>query len=209
MARPTLDPRGLRRRLGGLAAACACALLAAGTAGAAGAGKGLADATIAGLKAEVEDGELLVSFNLDNGFPKEVRERLHAGNAISYRHRVDMILRKSFWLTPNKLLGRTVVETKVEYDELTRQYKLYRRTENKTKVKDDPFLDLEVRRTTESLDEAVDWMTVVEEVPLPWRPDLSGSDRLRVKVHSNLGRRFVLQVFPSSYSVTAELRLEF
>jgi hypothetical protein len=192
-----------------LAVAGVLALLAVGTAGAAGGGKGLAAAEIAGLTAGVEDGELLVSFRLDNAFPTEVRERLHSGNAISFRHRVDMILRRPFWLTPNKLLGRTVVETKVEYDELTRQYKLYRRTENKTKVKDDPFLDLEVRRTTESLDEAVDWMTVLDEVPLPWRADLSGSDRLRVRVHSNLGRRFVLQVIPSSYSVTAELRLEF
>jgi len=192
-----------------LAVAGALALLAVGAAGAAGGGRGLADAEIAGLTAGVEDGALLVSFRLDNAFPAEVRERLHSGNAISFRHRVEMILRRPFWLTPNRLLGRTVVETKVEYDELTRQYKLYRRTENKTKVEDDPFLDLEVRRTTESLDEAVDWMTVLDEVPLPWRADLAGSDRLRVRVHSNLGRRFLLQVIPSSYSVTAELRLEF
>ena len=108
------------------AAAFLCLLLALGAAHAA--ETGLAAAEITDLDARVQDDELLVSFRLKDAFPDELNERLHAGIAVSFRHRVDMILRRPFFLVPNKLLGRTVVETTVEYDSLTRQYRLYRRT---------------------------------------------------------------------------------
>lgn len=183
-----------------LGAACGHAALAA---------SGLGEASVEQLAARIEGRELLVSFRLDNAFPVELEERLQAGKEISFRHRVDLFLRRPLWVTPNKLLERTVVETRVAYDALTRQYRLYRKTESKTQRPDDPFLDFEVRRSTRSLDEAVLWMTVLDDVPLPWRPEWKGAERLRVRVTSTLGRRFLLLVIPSSYSPTAELRLEF
>ena len=169
---------------------------------------GLADAEIGDLTIRVQANEALVSFRLDNAFPDELLERLHSGISVTFRHKVDMILRRPFFLTPNKLLDRTVVETEVEYDSLTRQYRLKRRTENKTKRKNDPLLDFQVRRSTESLDEAVDWLTHYRDVPLILKEGFVGDERVRVRVSSNLGRHFVLWIFPSSYSVSAEIGVE-
>lgn len=177
--------------------------------GATAAESALAQARVAGLEARINDRELLVSFRLNGAFHQELRERLHSGIAVTFRHRVETIMRRPFFLVPNKLLGRTVVETQVEYDSLTRQYRLYRRTENKSKGKQPPFLDFEVRHRTRSLDEAVDWMTILRDVPLPWRPEFEPSERLQVRVNSKLGRHFIFLVIPSNYSPSAELRLEF
>ncbi len=183
------------------------ALLAAGPTGIAAAGLG--DARIGDLEARIQDNEILVSFTLTNAIGDEVVERLHSGIPITFRHKVDLFVRRPFFMVPNKLLERTVVETAVEYDSLTRQYRLERRTDSKTEQADDALLDLEVRRSTESLQEAVDWLTVVRDVPLILRPGVPPSDRLRIRVNSNLGRKFVLLMFPSNYSVSAELRLSF
>ncbi len=183
------------------------ALLAAGPTGIAAAGLG--DARIGDLEARIQDNEILVSFTLTNAIGDEVVERLHSGIPITFRHKVDLFVRRPFFMVPNKLLERTVVETAVEYDSLTRQYRLERRTDSKTEQADDALLDLEVRRSTESLQEAVDWLTVVRDVPLILRPGVPPSDRLRIRVNSNLGRKFVLLMFPSNYSVSVELRLSF
>ena len=76
-------------------------LLLAGPARAA--GRDLADARIAGLEGRVRGDELLVSFRLENAFPEELVERLHSGIAVKFRHKVDMVLRRPFFLVPRQI----------------------------------------------------------------------------------------------------------
>lgn len=169
---------------------------------------GLRDATIENLSAELAPAEAFVSFGIEGAVDDEVIERLHAGLAVRFEHNVDLILKRSA-LLPSKVLARAQVKTRVEYDSLTRQYRLFRSLRNKTKRRSRSLLDYDVSRNTPSLHEAVDWLTRVEEVPLPLWPEIRDSERLRVRVSSDLGRRFILFVIPSSHSASAELRLEF
>ena len=72
-------------------------------------------------------------------------------DALGWPYEVKRFRYKTYELITNRLLGRTIVETSVEYDSLTRLYRLHRRTENRTRRPEDPSLDLEVRRSTKSL----------------------------------------------------------
>lgn len=167
-----------------------------------------ADAEIIDLAARVDSQDLVVSFRLEGVPSQEMLDRLHTGVPIKFRHRVDMILKRSV-LLPNRTLARTTVETLVEYDALTRQYALLRRTQNRNRSDRGPIIDFDVRRRTQSLEEALHWMTVLQDVPIPWQPAVADDRRLRVRVHSSLGRRLVLYMFPSTRSVSAEARIEF
>ena len=172
------------------------------------AGSGL-DPVISDLNSRIEQDELLVSFRLDHALSEDTLERLHSGDALQFQHRVELIRRKNYWVTPSRTLGRTVVESQVEYDSLTRQYRLYRRTENETRGAVTPYVDTEVRRSTKSLSEAVDWLVAMQDVPLAWSPDPALENRLKVRVESLFGRRMILYMVPSRRSISAELRLEF
>ena len=63
------------------------------------------------------------------------------------------------WTDPR--LARTTVETLVEYDALTRQYALLRRTQNRNRRDEGPIIDFDVRRRTHSLEEATQLDTVI------------------------------------------------
>jgi len=172
-----------------------------------GARAALAKPAIDGLEARFEGERLYVSFDVTDAFSEDTLERIQSGIPVSFLHRID-IVRKRVMLWPAKDLARTRVVTEATYDSLTRQYSLLRRTEFKTRRKDDALPPDEQRRTTESQEEMKRWMTELRDVPVydPSRelPD----DGLRLRVESSLGRHFVLLIFPSTIDASAERRLE-
>lgn len=154
------------------------------------------------------EGRILVSFEIDGALTEEVRERIHSGIEMSFRHRVDLLSKRAFPLWPRKLVGRTVVTTTVQYDSLTRRYRLERETGGKSWPKEQTPPESVESRSTSSAAEMESWMTDVEEVALPSPPDRQEA-RLKVRVRSELGRRFVFYLVPWTYAATAELSLEF
>ena len=90
---------------------------------------------------------------------------------------------------------------------MTRRYDLLRRVEHRMRQKKQGPLTEEQRKLTDSLEEMRDWMTRFDEIPVfdPTR-ELRGR-AMRVRVEVNLGRRYVLFVFPGTRSVSAETPL--
>jgi hypothetical protein len=160
------------------------------------------------LTATLKDQRATVSFKVLHGLSREAEERLHSGIPVTLKHKVEVLAKRGFPLMPSKVLARTVVETRAEYDSLTRRYDLIRTVEHRLRPKRFGPLKEEQRRITDSADEMLAWMTELVEIPVfnPAKP-LQG-DRLRVRVESSLGRRYLMFVFPTTHSVSGELDLE-
>jgi hypothetical protein len=164
---------------------------------------------IDGLSARLENDHALISFRLTGAIDEEREELIHSGIPVIFRHRLEVRSKRTFTgiPMPPKLLARTLVETRVEYDSLTRRYELMRRIEHRTRNKKDRPPTEEQRLITESMEEMRAWMNELSEISIfdPSRP-LSG-EKLRVNVEVSLGRRYVLLIFPATISTSAEIPL--
>lgn len=155
-----------------------------------------------------EGDTVVVGYRLAGSIPDDVVERLDAGFAVTFRHRVELVLRRSYWLTPSRLLHRCEIETTATYDSLTKQYRLERVTRHDV-PDEEPIPETVESATTASVDEVRDWLTELDDVALPADGlDDAPGRRGRVRVSSVLGRRYVLFVFPSAISASAEADLE-
>ncbi len=165
--------------------------------------------SIAELSARLDDNHALISFRLSGAIDEEREELIHSGIPVVFRHKLEVRSKRTFTgiPMPPRLLARTVVETRVEYDSLTRRYDLMRRIEHRTRNKKDRPPTEEQRLITESLEEMRAWMSELREVSIydPGRP-LTG-EKLRVNVEVSLGRRYILMIFPATISMSAEIPL--
>ena len=159
------------------------------------------------LAARIEADRAWVSYQIARVLDAEVEERIHSGIPVTFQHKVQVLSKRGVPLMPSKVIAQTTIETRVEYDSLTRRYDLLRRTEHKTRQKKQGPLTEEQRRLTDYLEEMRTWMTRFDEIPVfdPAR-ELRGRS-LRVRVEVNLGRRYVLFIFPGTRSISAETPL--
>jgi hypothetical protein len=162
---------------------------------------------IEALTARSEGGRAWVSYEVARVMDAEVEERIHSGIPVTFQHKVQVLSKRAVPLMPSKVIAQTTIETRVEYDSLTRRYDLLRRIEHKIRQKKQGPLTEEQRKLTDSLEEMRTWMTRFDEIPVfdPAR-ELRGRS-LRVRVEINLGRRYILLVFPGTRSVSAETPL--
>jgi len=159
------------------------------------------------LVARIEEDRAWVSYDLIGVMDAEVEERIQSGIPVTFRHKLEVLSKRGVPLMPSKVLAQTTIETRVEYDSLTRRYDLLRRIEYRIRQKRQGPLTEEQRKLTDSLEEMRDWMTRFDQVPVfdPTR-ELRGR-ALRVRVEVNLGRRYILFIFPGTRSIAAEIPL--
>ena len=162
---------------------------------------------ISELRAVVASRGYQVSYKLDYAFSGDALDLVHDGVPLTFRHRVELVGGRLGPLLPRKILGRTIVETTVRYDTLTRRYDVARDVRGKLWPEQQPTPRQHERRRVGTLEEAEAWMTQVRDVPLP-STDIRPASGLRVRVRSELGHRFLLFVFPSTISAAGELRLD-
>lgn len=147
-----------------------------------------------------------VRFHVANGLPADTVERIRSGIPVAHRHRVEVLGRRAVPLWPAKVHARLRIDTSAVYDSLTRRFDLQRsirvglRKKNATVV--------EERDSTDSIEEVRAWMTEFDTLPPLELPEAARGSRLKVRVESTLGRRFVLYMFPARLTVSAERKLE-
>ncbi len=151
-------------------------------------------------------GHAAVSFRLANVLGAEALEQMRSGVPVVYRHRVEVLGRRTApW--PSKEHASMRIVTSAVYDSLTQRYELLRSIElGKRRNRDRP--PLEERTQTESIEEMRVWMTEFDQLPALELPETARDAQLRVRVRSILGRRYVLFLFPSRIDVSAERSLE-
>ena len=146
------------------------------------------DASLADLRAEAADNDLVVSFQVLYALTPELRERIAAGLPVTFTHYLEVSRHRLLWF--DRTLARKTVTTTVTYDTLTRQYKL-------TKEIND-----EVAETSVAVSEAdmMRWMTDLDRVRLADASILEGADddSLYIRVKSRIQKKFVLLFIPWS-----------
>ena len=153
------------------------------------------------------DGErAVVSYRVVNSLSEETMERIQSGIPVSFLHKIEIFEPRGFWL-PARETARLHIETRVEYDSLTRRYNLFRTSQVKTEKRWHPPPPVEERLETQSDEEMRAWMTVFDEIQIqdPYRP-VRGVN-LRVRINVSVGRRYVMAIFPAALTATGEWSL--
>ena len=102
----------------------------------------------------VREDQVLVTFNLTDGFTDEVRAAIQSGLKTSFTYVVDLRLDVPGWV--DRTIGSATAASSVEFDNLTRRYDLVR------------TVDGRVIESAQTEDELVvrQWMTSLRQLPL-------------------------------------------
>lgn len=147
-----------------------------------------------------------VSFHVANAFSEDTLDRIRSGLPVAHRHRVEVLGRRTVPLWPAKVHARLRIDTSAVYDSLTGRFNLKRSIQIGPRKKKASVVD--EHYSTDSVDEVRSWMTEFDRLPALELPEAAQEARLRVRVESTLGRRFVLYMFPARLTVSAERKLE-
>ena len=148
-----------------------------------------------------------VQFHVANGLAPDTLERIRSGLPVAHRHRVEVLGRRAVPLWPAKVHARLRIDTSAVYDSLTRRFDLKRSIHVGPRKKSKATV-VEERHSTDSIEEVRAWMTEFDVLPALELSEAAQEARLRVRVESTLGRRFVLYMFPARLTVSAERKLE-
>jgi hypothetical protein len=160
------------------------------------------------LSARVESGTARVSYRLTGIFSADLEEKIQSGLPISFKHRIDVRARRGFPVMFDRLVARTTVETRVQYDTLTQRYVLLRNVEQRSQKKSERPPTDERRRVTDSVAEMREWLVSIDEVPLPDPGDGFEAEKLYVRAEVNLGRTYFMWFIPTSRTISQEIDLE-
>ncbi len=102
----------------------------------------------------VRDDNVLVTFELTDGFTDQVKDAIHSGLKTTFTYSVELRLDVPAWV--DRTIATTVVTNSVEYDNLTRQATLLRTLDGRVEKSDVTSDDSTVR----------EWMTSFYRLPL-------------------------------------------
>jgi len=93
------------------------------------------------------DGEVLVSFKLDEGLTDDIKAAIESGLTVKFTYKVDLRRSSAAWF--DRTIASAVVGASVKYDNLTRRYNVTRTLDGRIDWAD----------TTTHEDEAWHWLT--------------------------------------------------
>lgn len=102
----------------------------------------------------VRDGNVLVTFDLTEGFTTQVREAIRSGLKTTFTFNVELRLAVPAWV--DRTIATAVVTNVVEYDNLTREASLVRMLDGRVEKQDVAADDAAIR----------DWLTGFYRLPL-------------------------------------------
>ena len=139
------------------------------------------------------------SYHFGNTLSADVLARIQEGEQVRFRHRVELVRPKRWWLGRPRTLTACLIETAVTFDPLTESYALERTTRWKERRRDDLPEPRTETMQTDSFDVMREWMTVFQGVdltPAAERPPTT----IELRVDATFGRRFVAWLFPRPIS---------
>ena len=102
----------------------------------------------------VRDSQVLVSFELADGYTEDVRAAIHSGLRTTFTYTVELRLDVPIWI--DRTIATAVVSNTVQYDNLTRRHSVQRTLDGR----------VEQARVTEDESIVRQSMTIFEKLPL-------------------------------------------
>jgi Domain of unknown function (DUF4390) len=118
------------------------------------------------------DGQVLVSFDLNDGFTSDVRDAIQSGLPTSFLY--DVELRRGSTLFDRTVAAIAITAT-VHFDNLTRRYQMSRTVDGR----------VEEARPTDDAESVRGWMTHFERVPLSTTASLEANVEYYVRVRAH------------------------
>ncbi len=144
------------------------------------------------------DGQVLVTFNLTDGFDDEVRAAIHSGMNITFQYQVDLRRSTTLWL--DRTIASAVVSASVRYDTLTRKYYFTRMHDGRT----------ERVETTDSYDVVRQWLTDFDKLPLFNSSTLERNTEYYVRVRATKSPRNSSFIWPwAGHDVMGQVKFTF
>jgi hypothetical protein len=136
------------------------------------------------LRADREDGRILVSLRLEGGLDPSRLEEIEAGIETTVRYRLRLLRRRAG--LPDTELAAVDVESSVRHDALSRQYTLTRKAGGETIEKKVTADGSEMRR----------FLTTLERVPLAELQGLEKPEDCYVRARADLGLTWRFYLIP-------------
>lgn len=159
------------------------------------------------LTTALDGDRVLVSYRVARAFDEELLERILSGIPVEFRHRLEVVDKRRFWLVPDRVVARTILTSQVEFDSMTQSFGLSRSMEQRSHDGSAVPPAVEQRLRTEDVAVVEDWLTALHDIPVddPARELPAGP--LEVRIEVELGRRYVLLIFPATVSADARSAL--
>jgi hypothetical protein len=123
------------------------------------------------------DGQVLVTFDLSDGFTADVRDAIQSGLPTTFSYVVELRQGSATWF--DRTLSAVTIAATVRFDNLTRRYQMSRSFGDR--VEDAP--------ATEDLDAVRRWMTHFERVPVSATSTLEANGEYYVRVRARTRHR--------------------
>ena len=131
------------------------------------------------------DGQVLVTFRLEQDLTEEIRTAIQSGLAVSFIYKVDLRRGSSVWL--DRTIASAEVRATVKFDNLTRRYELRRTVDG----------NMHRVETTDKEDIAWTWLTAqFDRLPLFRSLSLETNGEYYVRVRAHTAPRNASFVWP-------------
>jgi len=141
--------------------------------------------------------QVLVAFELKDGFSPEVRAAIHSGLRTTFTYVVELRVEASLWL--DRTIATAVVTNSVEYDNLTRVHSMERRIDGR----------IEAAKVTDDEDEVRQWMTNVTRRPLFQTSVLQPNREYYVRVTASARPSNGSMLWPFGSGISAQTKFTF
>ena len=142
------------------------------------------------------DGQVVVSFDLSDGFTPDVRDAIQSGLSTTFSYDVD--LRRGAALFDRTVASVAITAT-VRFDNLTRRYQMSRSVDGR----------VEDARPTEDQNAVRGWMTHFERIPLSATAALEANGEYYVRVRAHTRPHNAWFVWPWGGSVLGQAKFTF
>jgi hypothetical protein len=142
------------------------------------------------------DGQVVVSFDLSDGFTPEVRDAIQSGLSTTFSYDVD--LRRGAALL-DRTVASVAISATVRFDNLTRRYQMSRAVDGR----------VEDARPTEDQEAVRGWMTHFERIPLSTTAALEANGEYYVRVRAHTRPHNAWFFWPWGGSVLGQAKFTF
>jgi Domain of unknown function (DUF4390) len=145
----------------------------------------------------VREGQVLVSFEIPNGFTEDVRAAIYSGLRTTFTYTVELRLEAAAWI--DRKIATVVISNIVQYDNLSRRHNISRMLDGR----------IEDTRVTGDEAEVRQYLTVLERMPLFKTSQLEPNREYYVRVYAVARPRTAAFPWPFGSGLSGQSKFTF